>query len=99
MTEQELKNYRGLCAEMEAYPTEAVRNRKQAIEEWVEAIPCVQTRLMVRARYLEGRSWQQVAIVTHNTADSCRKIVKRYLHDGQNGQNGQNGQLTQKTLT
>lgn len=51
------------------------------IEEYLNSIDDSQMRRMIKYKYIEELSWQQVAerISGGNTADGCRMAVDRYL--------------------
>lgn len=51
------------------------------IEEYINSIDDSQMRRMIKYKYIEELSWQQVAerMGGGNTADGCRKALDRYL--------------------
>ena len=51
------------------------------IEDFVESIPDIRIRRIVRLKYLQGLSWNQVAqkLGGYNTSDSVRMACKRFF--------------------
>lgn len=52
-----------------------------AVENFVESISDIRIRRIVRMKYLQGLSWNQVAMKLggYNTSDSVRKACKRFF--------------------
>lgn len=47
---------------------------------YIQSVPDSQLRQIMTLRFIDGYSWGKVArLVKGNTADSCRKAVKRFL--------------------
>lgn len=69
-----------LEALIEAKIVQCVYERRR-LERYIAAIPDSITRQVFTLRFVEGRSWNQVARILGggNTGDSCRKIVNRFL--------------------
>lgn len=61
---------------------ESAEKIKLQVEEWMLTIPARMQRI-VRGRYMEGMSWEQVAtkMGRNATADSVRKELKRFLEE------------------
>ena len=57
-------------------------DRKLEIESFINNIPDITTMRIFRKKFIEGKSWQQVAyeIGGSNTKDGVRMICKRYLN-------------------
>ncbi len=64
----DLQESRALCAEKVA-----------AIEAAIEGIPDPTERLLLRLRYMEGKSWTQVGFALHYSPSSVKRINKRAL--------------------
>jgi len=58
------------------------RMERRAIERFIDGIEDSLTRTILEERYIQGRSWAQVANVAggSNTRDGVRMIAGRYLH-------------------
>jgi hypothetical protein len=53
---------------------------RHRLERWIADIPDSLTRRVFTLRFVEGKSWLQVAMAVggDNTADTVRKMAKRY---------------------
>jgi hypothetical protein len=53
---------------------------RRRLERWIADIPDSLTRRVFTLRFVEGKSWLQVAMAVggDNTADTVRKMAKRY---------------------
>lgn len=64
----DLQESRALCAEKVA-----------AIENAIEGLADPTERLLLRLRYMEGKSWTQVCFALHYSPSSVKRIHKRAL--------------------
>lgn len=64
----DLQESRALCAEKVA-----------AIEAAIEGLTDPTERLLLRLRYMEGKSWTQVGFAIHYSPSSTKRIHKRAL--------------------
>lgn len=57
------------------------RMERRKIERFIDSIEDSLTRTILEERYIQGRSWTQVAMVAGgaNTGESVRKIARRFL--------------------
>lgn len=67
---------------MEKKKTELAKIENDA-EEYIQSIPQSGMRRLMRYRYMDGLSWQQVAarMGSKHSSESCRKRVKRFMCD------------------
>lgn len=54
---------------------------RERLERWIAAIPDSLTRQVFTLRFVDGKSWLQVAVAVggDNTQDAVRMIAKRYV--------------------
>ena len=57
----------------------ALLHSAEEIEEYVDSIPDVRVRLILRMHYVHGMSWTDVARETHYSRSAARMAVKRYM--------------------
>lgn len=60
--------------------TERIWAEREKMERWITSIPDSLTRQIFTLRFVDGRSWVQVAAAVggDNTPDTVRMIAKRY---------------------
>lgn len=56
-----------------------LEHRRDAVESFVDNISDYKIRKIIKLRYIDGKSWVQVAHACLGTADGCRMLVKRFL--------------------
>ena len=83
-TGKELQKKKAL---MEKKQTELLQIEKEA-REYIQSIEDSDLRQIIRYRYMDGLSWQQVAArMGHRySEESCRKKVERFMSDRETGQ-------------
>lgn len=64
----DLQESRALCAE-----------KVVTIERAIESLPDPTERLLLRLRYIEGKSWTQVGFIIHYSPSSTKRIHRRAL--------------------
>ena len=68
----------------------AYEGEEREIEGWIDAIEDYHLQLVVRLRFKDKMSWQEVAMEAggNNTEDSVRKLVDRYIKKQEDESNG-----------
>ncbi len=90
MTKNDLKNYRWYKELVGRYdrgvtetPDTAARDkcarRVAAIEQAITSVPDPTAQLLLRLRYIEGRSWVQIRFALHYSESQTKRIHNRAL--------------------
>lgn len=82
MTKEKLKSYIYCKHRLDAgKASESDILTVKEVEQFIEGIDDMHIieRNVLTLRYLKGYSWNDTALGTHNTAESCRKIAERFL--------------------
>ena len=90
MTKNDLKNYRwykelvrrydrGVIEAPDTTARDKCARRVAAIEQAIASVPDPTAQLLLRLRYIEGRSWVQVRFALHYSESQTKRIHARAL--------------------
>jgi len=62
-----------------------LQNMRQRIIDWINALPNARLQLIAKLRFVDGRTWEQVAdfIDDGKTSHACKRALYRYLESEQ----------------
>lgn len=63
--------YERLCASLSA--------ETATVEDFINRVSETQTRTILRLRYLDGKTWEQVARAVRKNPDQCRMMINRFF--------------------
>lgn len=53
--------------------------QKAEVEDFISRVPKSEIRTILRLRYLDGKTWEQVARAVRKNPDQCRMMINRFF--------------------